>query len=279
MQNKNVLQCDCYLCQKGKMFDLQSPKIKTTKLCVMILKSLQEMFPDLTCFSIKLHINDFIKQHWEILSKLKIFQSEHWRKSILDALNHCPLIECGKDFCHDRGYYRLKENIPDKKEEREKERLKQKSKIKMLKIKAPKMSGEHISSTPHQTLTQVMTPPLLNENQIIGNGKKSGTSESEKTNRKCTQLPSFLPPSNTLSPLSTSPVLFGLSSSIIQTKTPKRGRPPKSKDSFGKQNDLLGAFTQKSSLNTLESLHPFINQRIMSRTSISEKENNNNWIV
>lgn len=31
--------------------------------------------------------------------------------------------------------------------------------------------------------------------------------------------------------------------------------------------------------SALKSLHPFINQRIMSRTSISEKENNNNWIV
>ena len=28
-------------------------------------------------------------------------------------MNHCPSIECGKDFCHDRGYYRLKEDAKD----------------------------------------------------------------------------------------------------------------------------------------------------------------------
>ena len=110
-KNNPMIPCSCFLCQKSRLFEISNPKIKTTQLCILILKSLKNLYPELECFSIKLHINDFIKNHWSLLEKLKIFQSNQWKKSILDALNHCPSIECGKDFCHDRGYYRLKENI------------------------------------------------------------------------------------------------------------------------------------------------------------------------
>ncbi|EDR27363.1 hypothetical protein EDI_129900 [Entamoeba dispar SAW760] len=119
MQKKITQQpCYCYLCQKSKMFEISNPKIKTTKLCVLILRSLKMLHPEMECYSIKTDINEFIQSHWDMLVKLKIFQSTQWKKAILDALNHCPLIECGKDFCHDRGYYRLKDNeTTEKKEE------------------------------------------------------------------------------------------------------------------------------------------------------------------
>ncbi|EMS16963.1 hypothetical protein KM1_179330 [Entamoeba histolytica HM-3:IMSS] len=100
------------------MFEITNPKIKTTKLCVLILRSLKMLHPEMECYSIKTDINEFIQSHWVMLVKLKIFQTAQWKKAILDALNHCPLIECGKDFCHDRGYYRLKDNeTTEKKEE------------------------------------------------------------------------------------------------------------------------------------------------------------------
>ncbi|BFU23988.1 hypothetical protein CL6EHI_136970 [Entamoeba histolytica] len=119
MQKKTTQQpCYCYLCQKSKMFEITNPKIKTTKLCVLILRSLKMLHPEMECYSIKTDINEFIQSHWVMLVKLKIFQTAQWKKAILDALNHCPLIECGKDFCHDRGYYRLKDNeTTEKKEE------------------------------------------------------------------------------------------------------------------------------------------------------------------
>ncbi|GAB1225449.1 hypothetical protein ENUP19_0252G0089 [Entamoeba nuttalli] len=143
MQKKTTQQpCYCYLCQKSKMFEITNPKIKTTKLCVLILRSLKMLHPEMECYSIKTDINEFIQSHWGMLINLlltiiisdtkdnkrketemkrkrliSIVQTAQWKKAILDALNHCPLIECGKDFCHDRGYYRLKDNETTEKRE------------------------------------------------------------------------------------------------------------------------------------------------------------------
>ena len=140
--SSGIPNCNCHLCQKSKLFEGPNPKIKTTKLCVMILKSLKMLYPELECFSIRLHLNDFIQKHWPMMSKLKTFQSTHWKKSILDALNHCPLIECGKEFHHDRGYYRLKEYVNEKEKEKDKQRKTSKSKMKS------KSKGIQQSSTP-----------------------------------------------------------------------------------------------------------------------------------
>ncbi|KAL7722303.1 Uncharacterized protein QTN25_001050 [Entamoeba marina] len=102
--------CDCPMCKKTSFFNSSSPKIKTTKLCVLILQSLQFLKPMNEYFSLKNDINAFITNHWNLLTKLKQFQAKNWRKALLDAFNHCSLIESGKDVFHNRGYYRLKQN-------------------------------------------------------------------------------------------------------------------------------------------------------------------------
>ncbi|KAL7712575.1 Uncharacterized protein QTN25_009752 [Entamoeba marina] len=102
-------QCYCCLCKKTQFFQVPNPKIKTTRLCVLILKSLKCLQPTQDFFSLKTDIYNFIYDHWHLLEKLKLFQKTQWRKSILDAFNHCSLIESGKDANHNRGFYRLKE--------------------------------------------------------------------------------------------------------------------------------------------------------------------------
>ncbi|KAL7712218.1 H15 domain-containing protein [Entamoeba marina] len=103
-------RCECCMCKKINFFNSTSPRIKTTRLCVLILQSLQSLKPSNEYFSLKNDINAFINDHWDLLVKLKQFQNSHWRKALLDAFNHCSLIESGKDVFHNRGYYRLKQN-------------------------------------------------------------------------------------------------------------------------------------------------------------------------
>ncbi|EMD44524.1 Hypothetical protein EHI5A_029860 [Entamoeba histolytica KU27] len=107
---KGPVPCHCLLCQKSEISEGQDLKMKTTKLCVMILKSLKLLKPENEFFSLKNDIKEFITNHWPILSKLKQFKTPNWRKALLDAFNHCNLIESGKDVCHNRGYYKLKDH-------------------------------------------------------------------------------------------------------------------------------------------------------------------------
>ena len=101
-------QCECLLCKKITITTM--PKIKTTRLCVLILKSLKYLKPELEYYSLKNDINSYIMDHWDLLSKLNQFKNGNWRKSLLDAFNHCNKIESGKEVCHNRGYYRLRES-------------------------------------------------------------------------------------------------------------------------------------------------------------------------
>ena len=100
------LTCSCFLCKKLTISP--TPKIKTTTLCVLILKSLRKLKPELEYYSLKNDINGYITDHWNLLTKLNQFRNTNWRKSLLDAFNHCNKIESGKQVCHNRGYYRLK---------------------------------------------------------------------------------------------------------------------------------------------------------------------------
>ena len=100
MSTKDIqFNCYCTICKKRQFFLVPNPKIKTTRLCVLILRSLH---------CLKTDIYTFITDHWELLGKLKLFQSPNWKKAILDAFNHCSQIESGKNQCFGRGYYNLK---------------------------------------------------------------------------------------------------------------------------------------------------------------------------
>ncbi|ELP85405.1 hypothetical protein EIN_086870 [Entamoeba invadens IP1] len=107
-------KCHCSLCQKKDVFQAEDPKMKTTKLCIIILKSLKEMHPDVEFFSLKNDINVFIKNHWALLSNLPLFKTNHYRKALLDAFNHCQMIESGKNTIHNRGFYKLSEGKREK---------------------------------------------------------------------------------------------------------------------------------------------------------------------
>ena len=82
--------------------------MKTTSICVLIMKSLHKFFPEEEFFSLSKDIMVFITHHWKILSTQKQFQKENWRKGILDSFNHCPAIESGIEHLNKRGFYRLK---------------------------------------------------------------------------------------------------------------------------------------------------------------------------
>ena len=90
MSKKEIqLNCYCDICKKRQFFLVPNPKIKTTRLCVLILRSLHCLKPTTEFFQIKTDIYDFITDHWELLSKLKIFQSSNWKNGqcfwILDS--------------------------------------------------------------------------------------------------------------------------------------------------------------------------------------------------
>ena len=102
------VSCNCTICQKASFFQSTNPKIKTTRLAILILKSLNHIHPDNEYHSLKDDVLPFIASHWCLLCHLKLFQSNNWKKGLLDALNHSNLVESGKQVCKTRGYYRLK---------------------------------------------------------------------------------------------------------------------------------------------------------------------------
>ncbi|KAL7718749.1 Uncharacterized protein QTN25_003707 [Entamoeba marina] len=110
MQHPNgpMARCCCCLCRKSQFFQYQNPKIKTTRICILILKSLKSLHPLQEFFSMKDDIYNFIHDHWWLLERLSIFQKTNWKKSILDSFNHCTSIESGKDVNNKRGCYKLK---------------------------------------------------------------------------------------------------------------------------------------------------------------------------
>ena len=126
--NKNIdkmtseINCQCTVCQELKGHPEKT--YKTTRICVMILKSLHSLKPQNEYFSLKPDIDDFIKSHWSLFSQLKQFQIPNWRKGIMDAFSHCTLIESGKSEGSQRGFYKLKVGGVDKRTLLKKERIK-----------------------------------------------------------------------------------------------------------------------------------------------------------
>ena len=117
-----VKQCQCYCCQE--LTNHPDKTYKTTRICVMILKSLETLKPGYEYFSLKTDVIEFINTHWSLLSQLKQFQTANWRKGIMDAFNHCTLIESGKSQVDQRGFYRLKVGGVDRRTLLKKERMK-----------------------------------------------------------------------------------------------------------------------------------------------------------
>ncbi|ELP84071.1 hypothetical protein EIN_212710 [Entamoeba invadens IP1] len=107
--NKSTKACPCSICKKAVLYTSTPQKIKTTKLCVMILNALKEVHPHIEYFSLKVDIFPFVTTHWRILSVFKQLRGSKWRKALLDAFNHCTLIQSGKGVCKTRGFYKIKE--------------------------------------------------------------------------------------------------------------------------------------------------------------------------
>ncbi|ELP92128.1 hypothetical protein EIN_380750 [Entamoeba invadens IP1] len=107
-QHEIRFTCYCTLCKKSQFFSVANPKMKTTRLSILILRSLHCLNPQKDFFSLKTDIYNFITDHWNLLGKLKLFQSVNWKKNILDAFNHCSQIESGLESSKGRGFYRLK---------------------------------------------------------------------------------------------------------------------------------------------------------------------------
>ena len=107
--NKNMyVRCMCPLCQKFRAYGDNIPKIKTTQLVILILQSLEVLKPETEYHSLTADILPFVSAHMPILKRLRIFKKDKWRKSLLDALNHCNKIESGRNACQNRGFYKLK---------------------------------------------------------------------------------------------------------------------------------------------------------------------------
>ena len=108
MSKVNGYQCRCTLCHVFETKARSIETMKTTKLCVLILQSLMHLKPEKEFYSVKKDVTTFIDDHWALLSRLRQFQIPKWKKCILDAFNHCAVIESGKDLTQKRGMYRLK---------------------------------------------------------------------------------------------------------------------------------------------------------------------------
>ena len=50
----------------------------------------------------------FISNHWNYLSQCNTFKKVTWKKALLDAFSHSPMIESGKEKLNQRGMYKLK---------------------------------------------------------------------------------------------------------------------------------------------------------------------------
>ncbi|KAL7719630.1 Uncharacterized protein QTN25_003329 [Entamoeba marina] len=101
--------CDCGLCRKALFLQTSQSKIKTTSLCVMILKSLKQLKPLKDFYSMKEDIYDYVSDHWVVISQFSIFQKANWKKMLLDTFNHCSFIETGRAYGL-RASFRLKDH-------------------------------------------------------------------------------------------------------------------------------------------------------------------------
>ncbi|EKE42774.1 hypothetical protein ENUP19_0260G0003 [Entamoeba nuttalli] len=126
IQEAGVIRCccQCPICMKGTFFQTKNPKMKTTRLVLLILKSLKVLKPEIEYYSLVKDILPFINNHLQLFQNLKIFKNGKWRKSILDALNHSALVESGREVCKNRGFYKLKEDEEENKMIIEKNKIK-----------------------------------------------------------------------------------------------------------------------------------------------------------
>ena len=113
MNQKEIKKCHCLLC-KMKMVVLQNKYIPWITLSRIFYLSLMSLHPEKQYFSVKTVIPNYIKSHWEILSKLTQFNDgAKWRKSMLDSINPSRFFQSGKDHFKISGYWKLKDtSIP-----------------------------------------------------------------------------------------------------------------------------------------------------------------------
>lgn len=119
--------CNCTLCKKVMFLRNNSNKIKTTTLCVLILKALKEIKPEKEFYSMRQDIYDFVGEHWNCVRSFSIFTKPNWKKMLLDTFNHCTNIETGKNFGL-RASFRIK----NKQEENKSENISQESAGKII---------------------------------------------------------------------------------------------------------------------------------------------------
>ncbi|ELP93282.1 hypothetical protein EIN_056570 [Entamoeba invadens IP1] len=100
--------CKCSLCKKVEFLKSSQNRVKTTALCVLILKSLKELKPEKEFYSMKQDIYDFVSEHWNCVSSFSIFKRQNYKKLLLDTFNHCSCIETGRNYGL-RASFRLKE--------------------------------------------------------------------------------------------------------------------------------------------------------------------------
>ena len=95
-QNKNqeLTNCECYLCiQTLNRTKPLNKQMKPIKLCVLILLSLQQLYPNKKQFSFSRDILSFIINHWSYLQQLDFFHQNHWKQQLLHTLNTSSLIK------------------------------------------------------------------------------------------------------------------------------------------------------------------------------------------
>lgn len=115
-QNTGKKVCTCALCKKVMFLKNNSNKIKTTTLCVLILKALKEIKPEKEFFSMRQDIYDFVGEHWNCVKGFSIFSKPNWKKMLLDTFNHCTNIETGKNYGL-RASFRIKNKQEETKSE------------------------------------------------------------------------------------------------------------------------------------------------------------------
>ena len=112
----SVNKCKCSLCKRMGSMRMNSHKIKTTTLCILILKTLKEMKPEKEFFSMKQDIYGFVNEHKTCLLGFSLFTKPNWKKMLLDTFNHCTKIETGKGYGL-RASFRLKSGSENQKTE------------------------------------------------------------------------------------------------------------------------------------------------------------------
>ena len=110
--------CNCSLCKKVMFLKNNSNKIKTTTLCVLILKALKEIKPEKEFYSMRQDIYDFVSEHWSCVKGFSIFSKPNWKKMLLDTFNHCTHIETGRNYGL-RASFRIKIKGEESKSENE----------------------------------------------------------------------------------------------------------------------------------------------------------------